>query len=399
MALEQVHRVLDAIPSLCIGLDGSDRVVQWNLAAEKVFGLPRPRVLGRTLSSLGLQWPSAEVKKAISRCRNQLAPIFLGRLRAIDRQRRKRLLDLTVDCIRKDTSGELLLAGRDVTQRTHLESRLLLAHKMESLGELASGIAHEINTPTQYVGDNTRFLRDSFDQLNHALVLFEQLFSDAKKGTISSTVLSRAEEAIADADLDYLRREIPKAIEESMEGLERVAKIVRAMKTFSHPDRDDKELANLNQAIESTVTVSRNEWKYVAEVELDLDPSLPPVPCTVGAVNQVVLNLIINASQAIEATGANESTAKGLIRISTGKVNGAVEIRVSDTGGGIAEEIRPKVFQPFFTTKEVGEGTGQGLALAYNIIVEKHSGSIDFESEVGRGTTFVVCLPLERTSH
>jgi signal transduction histidine kinase len=167
------------------------------------------------------------------------------------------------------------------------------------------------------------------------------------------------------------------------------------MKNFSHPDRDEKQPADLNQAIQSTATVSRNEWKYVADMDLDLDPGLRPVPCLVGGINQVLLNLIVNAAQAIADAVGERAAVKGKIRISTSQYDGEVEIRVSDTGAGIPVEVRDKIFNPFFTTKPVGKGTGQGLALAHNIIVEKHQGSIQVETEVGKGTTFIVRLPAD----
>jgi signal transduction histidine kinase len=195
-------------------------------------------------------------------------------------------------------------------------------------------------------------------------------------------------------DVDYLRNEIPKAIEHLLEGVAQVARIVRAMKEFSHPGPVEKAPVNINRAIESTILVCKSEWKYVAGLTTDFDPELPPVPCVASEFNQVILNLIVNAAHAIGDV-VRDSNQKGSIRISTRRDDGWVEVRVSDTGAGIPEDIRTKIFTPFFTTKEVGKGTGQGLAISHSVIVRKHQGTIHFESEVGVGTTFVIRLPLK----
>ncbi len=199
---------------------------------------------------------------------------------------------------------------------------------------------------------------------------------------------------MAKIKLPYLVKQLPRALEQSMEGLERIATIVQAMKEFSHPSGAEKKPVNLREAIETTIAVARNEWKYVAEVELDMDPELPLVPALRNEFNQVILNLIVNAAHAIGDVTAGGSLGKGKIGI-VGRLRGdQVEIRVADTGAGIPEHARAKVFEPFFTTKAVGKGTGQGLAIAYSVVVDKHQGSIAFESEVGQGTTFVICLPV-----
>ncbi|MBU0595079.1 histidine kinase, partial [Candidatus Bipolaricaulota bacterium] len=199
-------------------------------------------------------------------------------------------------------------------------------------------------------------------------------------------------------DLDFLKEEIPKAIAQSLEGVGRVAEIVRSMKEFSHPGGTEKQATDLNRAIEATITVARNEWKYVAEMAMDLDPDLPPVPCLAGDFNQVILNLIINAAHAIGDVVGENSGEKGTVTITTRQNGDWAEIRISDTGTGIPEENRSKIFDHFFTTKELGKGTGQGLAIAHAVITEKHSGTITVESEVGKGTTFIIRLPIEPES-
>jgi signal transduction histidine kinase len=195
--------------------------------------------------------------------------------------------------------------------------------------------------------------------------------------------------------VEFLAQGIPKAIQQSLEGLNNVARIVRAMNVFSHPNNTEKTLTDLNKAIDATLTVARNEWKHVAEIVKDFDETLPRVPCLSGSFNQVILNLVINAAHAIaEKIGANPAV-KGTITISTGLSGGVAEIRVRDTGTGIPEAIRDKIFDPFFTTKPLGKGTGQGLAIAHGVVVDQHGGSLSFETEVGRGTVFIIRLPIQ----
>jgi signal transduction histidine kinase len=210
--------------------------------------------------------------------------------------------------------------------------------------------------------------------------------------------LAELAQAELDLDFDYSRGALPTAIERSLAGVERVTKIVRAMKSFAHPDGGRMMPTDLRALIESTVMVATNEWKYVADVELDLDGGLPPVPCIGGELNQVVLNLIVNAAHAI-ADVVGTSGEKGKISISALSEETHAVIRVRDSGTGIPPHVRAKVFEPFFTTKEVGRGTGQGLAMAYNCVVNRHRGSIDFETELGKGTTFVIRLPLRAEQH
>jgi len=281
----------------------------------------------------------------------------------------------------------------DITERNLLRQQLVQAQKLESVGQLAAGIAHEINTPTQYIGDNVRFLKDAFHDLKDLLANYERLLLAAQKNTLSGDTIREVAAAVEHADAGYLLEEIPKAIEQTLEGVSRVSTLVSAMKEFSHPGTKEKVLLDINHAIDSTIAVARNEWKYVANMETDLDPLLPHIPCHPGEFNQVILNLIVNAAHAIADVAREGGPEKGNIKIQTRNCLEWAEIRVQDTGSGIPEGARTRIFDPFFTTKEIGKGTGQGLAIARSVVVDKHGGTIHFETETGIGTTFVVRVP------
>jgi len=282
----------------------------------------------------------------------------------------------------------------DVTEKLAVERELRQAQKLESIGQLAAGIAHEINTPVQYVGDNIRFLGDAFRDLLEINEKYTRLLKALKNEQSVTTLIQAVEEAVDLADIPFLVGEIPKTVQQSMDGINRVGTIVRAMREFSHPGSEEKNLTDINQSLKSTITVSRNEWKYVADVETDLAPDLPLISCLPGEMNQVFLNLIINAAHAIGDVTDNGSHGKGLIKLSTCIQDQWMEIRISDTGGGIPEKVQHRIFDPFFTTKKIGKGTGQGLAIARSVVVDKHQGTIRFETEAGKGTTFFIRLPL-----
>jgi signal transduction histidine kinase len=296
---------------------------------------------------------------------------------------------------RRDEVGEMAKAvevfKRTESDRRAMEIQLRHAQKLEALGTLASGIAHEINTPAQYIGDNLRFLLDSFagigTVLDAALALRAAVGDDPRMTELAATESG----AIAAVDLDFLRDEIPTAIAQSIDGVSRISQIVQAVKEFSHPDTKEVGATDLNHAIGTALTVSRNQWKHVAEVTTDLSPTLPLVLCRAGEINQVLLNLIVNAAHAIEARGAD----MGRISLSTAQRDDAVEIRIADTGTGIPPSLVDRIFDPFFTTKAPGKGTGQGLAICHTIVVQKHRGSIRVETIPGEGTTFIIRLPLK----
>lgn len=280
----------------------------------------------------------------------------------------------------------------DITERKNLELRLNVAQKLESVGELASGIAHEINTPIQYVGDSIRFVEEAFSDISELMEKYAELVKECECKGIASDMLETIEELADDADLEFVSAEVPKACARALDGTERVATIVRAMKNFAHPGDGKKIAVDINKALENTILVSKNEWKYVAEVVEDFDP-IPAVQCLPGDVNQVFLNILVNASHAIgDVVGI--SGDKGTITIATRADEEQVHISFTDTGGGIPPEFRSKIFDPFFTTKEVGRGTGQGLAIVHDIVVKRHGGTVDLQSEMGKGTTFTISLPI-----
>jgi two-component system, NtrC family, sensor kinase len=292
---------------------------------------------------------------------------------------------------RDDRPAGVQVIARDITGRNIAEMELRQAQKLESVGRLASGIAHEINTPIQFIGDNAHFLEASFASLTMLLGKFGELRDAAAAGTVSPELLSEVKHAEEESDCAFLLEEVPSAITQTVAGVERVGTIVRAMKEFAHPESKEMTAADLNQALLSTITVARNEWKYVAAVETDF-ADLPLVVCNVGDLNQVFLNLLVNAAHAI--ADVVKGDGKGHILIRTAAEDERVHISIADTGSGIPENIRTRIFDPFFTTKEVGRGTGQGLAIARSVVVERHNGTLTFESEVGKGTTFHIRLPI-----
>jgi len=305
-----------------------------------------------------------------------------------------RILDVEVSGHVFEFKGRkaILAVVQDITERKRLQVELHQAQRLEAVGQLASGIAHEINTPIQYVGDNLRFLQDSFQCLQAFSGNLERLLLAC--GPEETALLSRGvRQSMEDADLEFVNLEVPKAIAQSLDGVERVATIVRAMKEFAHPGQKQKVAADINQALANALIVARNEFKYVAEVETDFG-ELSPVVCDIAEMNQVFLNLLINAAHAIGEV-MQKTSQRGKITIRTRQVNDRAEISISDTGCGIPAQIQSKVFDPFFTTKPVGRGTGQGLAIARSIIVEKHGGSLTFEANGTQGTTFIVSVPLE----
>ena len=387
---------IDSVPSILIGTDSVGYITRWNLAAATAFGLPASAVLGKPLQDCEILWlyPQAGEKVdswfRIENSEKRENVMF-------ERDGHRRHLGLTiinVDLLPGGKGTGFLITGADITERKTLEEQLRQAQKLEAIGQLAAGISHEINTPAQYVGDNAKFLEETWPAVHKILGLCLQLREESVTGGVAASTLAELLRCTEEADPTYLLREVPQAIAQTLQGMERVSKIVRAMKEFSHPGSEGKCAIDINRAIETTIAVARNEWKYVADLQTFFADNIPPVLCLAGEFNQVILNLLINAAHAIGDVVGKGSGRKGAITITT-KCDGAwVEVQIHDTGAGVPENIRARIFEPFFTTKEVGKGTGQGLALAHAVIVKKHEGQIWFESEVGKGTTFFLRLPL-----
>jgi PAS domain S-box-containing protein len=279
----------------------------------------------------------------------------------------------------------------EMKERARMATELQLAQKLESVGRLAAGIAHEINTPIQYVGDGVYFLRSAYEDINELLDGWRDAMEALPDGAAKNGLRLRIAELTLKFDIEFLRAEIPRALERTLDGVERVTNIVKAMKEFAHPDANEHSPSDLNHALKTTLLVASNEYKYIARVHTDF-AELPDVVCNVGELNQVFLNLIVNAAQAIQDAERDPST--GEIKISTAVAGDAVLIRISDNGCGIPSENLAKVYDPFFTTKEVGRGTGQGLAITHSILVDKHGGDISVSSQVGKGTEFTLRLPI-----
>jgi len=386
----ELAAVVECADAAIVRKDLSGEILTWNRGAERIYGFSAEEMIGRTMAVMIPPDRLDEDLQLMEKLRRGESVQHLETTRLTKSGTLIHVL-LTISPIR-DRSGTLLGVAHvawDITQIKHLERQLAQTQKLESIGHLAAGIAHEINTPIQYIGDNGKFLEDAFkDLLKFADACGQSAADRGAEGKLPT------QQEVDHGVLEYLREEIPKAIEQLIEGVDQVARIVRAMKEFSHPGPVEKMPVDINRAIESTILVSKNEWKYVADITTDLDQTLPPVPCVAGEFNQVILNLIVNAAHAI-ADVVRGTEQKGAIHISTRRDGAYAEIRISDTGGGIPESVRSKVFDPFFTTKPVGQGTGQGLAIAHSVIVQKHRGTITFESETGKGTTFVLKLPLE----
>ena len=288
----------------------------------------------------------------------------------------------------KQSQNVMKFMEEQIRQRTQAieeaNRNLMQSEKLAAVGQLAAGIAHEINTPAQYVSDNINAIRDFFSTITRMLDAYRTLLNQVGQPELMHAITDQERKE----DLAFILEDAPVAIEQSLEGMSQIVQIVQAMKGFSHQGQSPKASINLNLALENTLLVARNSYKYIADVDTQF-ADLPNIECYAGELNQVFLNIIVNAAHAIEDSGKS----RGLITITTAADQGYVEIRIKDTGCGIPESIRERIFDPFFTTKDVGRGTGQGLNIAYRIIKQQHGGELNFESEPGVGTTFIIRLP------
>lgn len=395
--LDQIFLSLSSL-FLAVSLDG--RVLKVNGIAERTFNVSRESLLGNSLWGSGLPWQEAAVEKALEECVRYQAPVRIEELRYTRQDGKDGFLDLTLNPVKIGTREEsaVLIVGSEITEHKFLQLQLFQAQKLESVGQLAAGIAHEINTPTQYIGDNLRFLQDTFGEIMTLLRAYRDRLSRCTCRTETDPAAEALRALEQTTDLSYLEAEIPLAITQAKEGIGKVTQIVHSMRVFCHPGSDRKTLFDVRQAIEGTVTVSRNAWKYVADMALDIAADLPMLLGYPQEFNQVILNLIMNAVHAIEDVMGRDVDRKGRIDIEARRKGERIEVKVRDSGCGIPPGIRARVFDPFFTTKEVGRGTGQGLAICHSVIVEHHEGTITFESEQGKGTVFTIQIPIKEST-
>jgi PAS domain S-box-containing protein len=386
--------VISAVPQLVYWKNAEGRYVGCNAAFLAFRGLQERQLLGRTEAELAnedaLMCALAELEPQVTRSGTAVVD---RKMDLADNRGQLRSLLLSVLPLDDATAGGrgVIGVGADITRARELERQLAQANRLESIGQLAAGIAHEINTPIQYVADNMAFLSEATDDLLSAAQRIAGLVAQAPSRDVPAPEITAVLDPL---DLDFLGEEIPGALSQSKEGLGRVTEIVRAMKEYAHPGTTRREI-DVNRAVESTVQVCRNEWKYVAKVELDLDPAVGLVPCFEGELKQVILNMVVNAAQAIGDDPTRRAEGElGTIGISTRRTDDELLIVIRDDGPGMDENVRQRVFDPFFTTKEVGKGSGQGLSIAHAVIVTKHQGRIDIDTAPGEGACFTLHLPL-----
>lgn len=392
-AREESERFLRAIDSILIGVDDQLQVIRWNQRATDTFGISADEAIGQLFSDLPVDWDDREaVLKILHVTEDQHSLRAETAFHKEDGE--QRILGLSCYPTDGDTRGALLL-GTDLTKKRIVEQQLQQAQKLESVGQLAAGVAHEINTPMQYLGDNLDYVNTKFGRLITFLQDVEKFIGLAEKSDFQTETVAELLQQAKKLKLHRLYDQIPEALDDSIGGVRHVSRIVQAMKELSHPGGESRAPVDLNHILETTITVSTNEWKYVADIDTRLSPDIGCISGLQGELTQVFLNLIVNASHAIGDVTDNGANGKGLITVSTHRTSHAVVVEIADTGGGIPVAIQDRVFDPFFTTKQVGKGTGQGLAIAHSVVVQKHGGQLSFHVEEGVGTRFVIELPLE----
>ena len=387
----EVDMLFSSISLILIGVDEKEQISRWNRAAEHFFGTPASKVMGKPFLECGIEWDWAEVMDHIASMREASEATNWGYIPYNRLDSKKGFLNVTIGPIHDEENhyqGFLLLA-QEITERKDLEGQLAQAQKLESIGQLAAGIAHEINTPIQFVGDNIYFLEGFIDDLKNIIPNYMHLLSSNKNGGIEPGLADKLSKELIDREFENTWEEAPRAVELSLKGIKRVTTIVSAMRSLSYRAKEKLIPTDVNEIINNVIIVSRNEWKYDAVLHEDLCQDLPQVPGLPGLLSQVFLNIIVNAAHAIKDKGSKE---KGKIGICSARTEAGISVTISDTGTGISPEIINKIFDPLFTTKAVGKGTGQGLTISHDVIVNKHGGTIRVESEEGKGSTFIIEL-------
>ena len=377
-----LRTMIDLIPAFIYAKDTQSRFIACNALVANRMGVSPSELIGKTDFDF---FPREMAEKFYSDEQKLISsgiPLIDHEEFAHDKTSGMDRVILTSKVPLRDAAGKptgIVGTGYDITERKAAEARMASSERLESIGRLAAGVAHEINTPIQFLNDTTSFIREGVQELLE--------YIDALRA-------SMPEPPPADENIEDLRKEMPPALERMADGLGRIAEIVRSMKDFSHADQREMSQVDLNRAIASTLVIARSEYRYVADVETDFG-ELPPITCHGGQINQVVLNLVVNAAHAIGDVVA-KSGGRGKIVVQTAVEAEHAVISIADTGGGIPQSIRARIFDPFFTTKEVGRGTGQGLSISHGVIVKGHGGKLDFETQPGKGTTFYVRLPIHR---
>ena len=403
-AARQAHAVLDAIEDAAYVWDPESLQLTYvNEGAIKALGYSRAELLKLRTSSVDAERDDEAVRATMTPVLSGATPV--ARFTTMHRRKNGETFPVEVSlqvggqtgktsqmvAIARDISDRVRQAAllqAEITRRQSIETDLRLAQKLEAVGRLASGVAHELNTPIQYIGDSVHFLRSAFDDISRLLGLHAKVIESLPTAEPLRVEVEKAAQAV---DLPFVLEEVPRAFERTLEGAERVGTIVRAMKEFAHESSGEQSPADLNRALQTTLVIARHEYKYAAAVETHFE-EIPQVTCNLGELNQVFLNLLVNAAHALADAGKDASS--GRIVIGTHQDGAHVEIYLEDNGCGIPADIVSKIYDPFFTTKEVGRGSGQGLALCRSIVVDRHGGTIDVVSAVGNGTRFTVRLPI-----